>query len=81
MLNDGREVAIKVLRPGMEPVLRGDVANLKLFALALKGRLPVDYYPVFCELERALDGELDFLNEAQSAQKVGDLTSSPFKGV
>lgn len=73
-----------MLRPDMEPVLRGDVANLKLFALALKGRLglkcgvlgrnrlPVDYYPVFCELERALDGELDFLNEAQSAQKVGE---------
>jgi len=38
--------------------------------LALRGRLPVDYYPVFCELERALDGELDFLSEAQSALKV-----------
>ncbi|CAK9039528.1 unnamed protein product [Durusdinium trenchii] len=70
VLNDGREVAIKVLRPHMEPVLRGDVANLKLFALTLRGRLPVDYYPVFCELERALDGELDFLSEAQSALKV-----------
>ncbi|CAE7463520.1 unnamed protein product [Symbiodinium necroappetens] len=53
----------------MEPVLRGDIANLKVFALAARGRLPVDYYPVFCELERALDGELDFLNEAQSAMK------------
>lgn len=70
VLNDGREVAVKVLRPNMEPVLRGDIANLKLFALTLRGRLPVDYYPVFCELERALDGELDFLSEAQSAQKV-----------
>ncbi|CAE7650860.1 unnamed protein product [Symbiodinium microadriaticum] len=70
VLNDGREVAIKVLRPNMEPVLRGDIANLKVFALAARGRLPVDYYPVFCELERALDGELDFLNEAQSAMKV-----------
>lgn len=70
VLNDGREVAVKVLRPNMEPVLRGDIANLKVFALTLRGRLPVDYYPVFCELERALDGELDFLNEAQSAQKV-----------
>ncbi|CAE7784296.1 ubiB [Symbiodinium pilosum] len=69
VLNDGREVAIKVLRPNMEPVLRGDIANLKVFALAARGRLPVDYYPVFCELERALDGELDFLNEAQSAAK------------
>jgi len=70
VLNDGREVAVKVLRPNMEPVLRGDIANLKVFALAARGRLPVDYYPVFCELERALDGELDFLNEAQSPRKV-----------
>lgn len=70
VLNDGREVAIKVLRPNMEPILRGDIGNLKLFALALKGRLPVDYYPVFCELERALDGELNFQNEAQSALKI-----------
>jgi len=30
----------------------------------------VDYYTVFCELERALQGELDFLSEAQSAVKV-----------
>lgn len=70
VLNDGREVAIKVLRPNCEGVLRGDIANLKLFATLLRGRLPVDYYPVFCELERALDGELNFLNEAQSTQKV-----------
>eukprot|EP00439_Symbiodinium_sp_Y106_P012860 s4695_g1.t2 len=80
VLNDGREVAVKVLRPNMEPVLRGDIANLKVFALAARGRLPVDYYPVFCELERALDGELDFLNEAQSARKdpwsVSDLSNS-----
>ena len=32
--------------------------------------LEVDYYTVFCELERALKGELDFLQEAQSALKV-----------
>lgn len=70
VLNDGRRVAVKVLRPNGEGILRGDIANLKIFALALRGKLPVDYYPVFCELERALDGELDFLAEAQSALKV-----------
>ena len=32
--------------------------------------LEVDYYTVFCELERALQGELDFLAEAQAALKV-----------
>ena len=36
----------------------------------LASALPIDYYTVFCELERALQGELDFLQEAQSALKV-----------
>ena len=30
----------------------------------------MDYYTVFCELERALYGELDFLQESQAALKV-----------
>ena len=32
--------------------------------------LPIDYYKVFCELERTLIYELDFLFEAQATQKV-----------
>jgi len=70
VLNDGREVAVKVIRPDNESILRGDILNLKTFALLLRGRLPVDYYPVFSAMETALDGELNFLNEAQSAMKV-----------
>ena len=69
-LRDGRKVAVKVQRPNCEPKLRGDIANLKSFSKKLASALPVDYYTVFCELERALDGELDFLAEAQAALKV-----------
>jgi aarF domain-containing kinase len=69
-LLDGRKVAVKVQRPNCEPKLLGDIANLKSFSSKLKNALPIDYYTVFCELERALTGELDFLQEAQSAQKV-----------
>jgi len=69
-LLDGRRVAVKVQRPNCEPKLKGDISNLKRFAKALGKALPVDYYTVFCELERALYGELDFLQEAQSALKV-----------
>ena len=69
-LLDGRKVAVKVQRPNCEPKLRGDIANLKSFSQKLASALPVDYYTVFCELERALAGELDFLAEAQAAQKV-----------
>ena len=39
------------------------------FSQKLASALPVDYYTVFCELERALAGELDFLAEAQAAMK------------
>ena len=60
----------RVQRPNCEPKLRGDIANLKSFSKKLASALPVDYYTVFCELERALQGELDFLAEAQSAMKV-----------
>jgi len=69
-LLDGRKVAVKVQRPNAEPKLRGDIANLKSFSKKLASALPVDYYTVFCELERALQGELDFLAEAQAALKV-----------
>jgi predicted unusual protein kinase regulating ubiquinone biosynthesis (AarF/ABC1/UbiB family) len=71
VLVDGREVAVKVQRPSEEPKLRGDIANLKAFAQRFRSSLPVDYYPVFCELEKALANELDFLAEAQSTEKVG----------
>jgi aarF domain-containing kinase len=80
-LLDGRKVAVKVQRPNCEPKLRGDIANLKSFSKKLASALPVDYYTVFCELERALQGELDFLAEAQSAMKVFASVSHTAAGV
>ncbi|CAM9326242.1 unnamed protein product [Choristocarpus tenellus] len=68
VLRDGRTVAVQ--RPAEEPKLRADVANLKAFALRFREALPADYYPVFCELERVLDNELDFRAEAQSMEKI-----------
>lgn len=69
-LLDGRVVAVKVQRPGVEPKLLGDIANLKNFAYVVRELLPVDYYKVFSELERSLIYELDFLHEAQATAKV-----------
>jgi len=69
-LLDGRVVAIKLQRPNVEPKLRGDIANLKRISKALRNSLPVDYYPVFCELGDALENELDFLVEAQAMKKI-----------
>ncbi|CAM9344464.1 unnamed protein product [Chrysoparadoxa australica] len=69
-LLDGRVVAVKVQRPSEEPKLRADLKNLKAFALRFRESLPVDYYPVFTELERALTNELDFRAEAQAMEKI-----------
>jgi hypothetical protein len=59
-----------VQRPGVEPKLLGDIENLKNFALLVGDSLPIDYYKIFCELERTLVFELDFLYEAQATAKV-----------
>ena len=80
-LLDGRRVAVKVQRPNCEPKLKGDIANLKSFSQKLASALPVDYYTVFCELERALQGELDFLAEGQSAMKVYSSVAHTCAGV
>lgn len=48
----------------------GDIKNLKAFAQRFRDALPVDYFKVFSELEKALADELDFLAESQSMEKV-----------
>lgn len=58
VLLDGRTVAVKVQRPGVEPKLLGDIANLKYFAKIVADALPIDYYKIFCELERTLNYEV-----------------------
>jgi len=74
-LLDGRVVAVKVQRPNVEAKLLGDIANLKQFAKIVADSLPIDYYKVFCELERTLKFELDFLYEAQATAKVASAVS------
>jgi aarF domain-containing kinase len=69
-LLDGRVVAVKVQRPGIEGKLLGDISNLKNFAKAIADFLPIDYYKIFSEIERTLGDELDFLKEAQATLKV-----------
>lgn len=72
-LKDGREVAVKVQRPGIEKTMRSDVHILYTIARAVEGRLDVPglYTPVEIvqEFETALTGELDFLQEAQAAAR------------
>jgi aarF domain-containing kinase len=68
----GREVAVKVQRPGIESKLMGDIANLKAITRAFRDTptLPLDYYTVFCELEKQLSAEFDFVAEAVAMDRI-----------
>ena len=74
VLKDGREVAVKVLRPGVERDIAKDVALLETGA-ALVERLWADGRrlkprEVVAEFARHLDHELDLMREAASASQL-----------
>jgi ubiquinone biosynthesis protein len=73
-LKDGREVAIKVLRPGVEAQIARDVALLRMMAGLLErvwadGRR-LKPREVVAEFERHLEDELDLLREAANASQL-----------
>ncbi|MBI5612107.1 MAG: ubiquinone biosynthesis regulatory protein kinase UbiB [Gammaproteobacteria bacterium] len=70
-LHDGTEVAVKVLRPGIEPVIERDLDLLYVLA-----RLALRYWPdarrlrpldVVDEYSKTIHGELDLMREAANA--------------
>ena len=74
VLPDGREVAVKILRPGIEPIINHDIALLDVGAgllerwwadgKRLKPRL------VVAEFNKYLHDELDLMREASSASQL-----------
>jgi ubiquinone biosynthesis protein len=73
-LPDGREVAVKVLRPGIHDVIVGDLALLDV-AAGLIEKLWADGKrlrprEVVAEFEKHLNNELDLLREAASASQL-----------
>jgi len=74
VMHDGREVAVKVLRPGVEKAIAKDVALLQT-AAALSERLwsearRLKPREVVAEFERHLGEELDLLREAANASQL-----------
>jgi len=74
-LHDGTEVAVKVLRPGVEAAIARDLALLETGA-GLVERLWVDGRrlrprEVVAEFARHLDEELDLMREAANASQLG----------
>ncbi len=69
-LGDGTPVAVKVLVPGIEEVVAGDLAALRVVAPALREAWPrLDFEPLAQELTRTLRIELDLDAEAASAER------------
>jgi len=74
-LHDGTEVAVKVLRPGVEAAIARDLALLET-AAGLAERLLIDGRrlrprEVVAEFARHLDEELDLMREAANASQLG----------
>ncbi len=74
VLLDGREVAVKLQRPGIEQVIRSDVHILYTLAQIVEGRasLPGMYTPtaIVKEFDDAITLELDFLQEARASARM-----------
>ncbi len=73
-LNDGREVAVKVLRPGMLDVIEDDLALLRTLArwverLSLDGKR-LKPREVVAEFDNYLHDELDLVREAANAAQL-----------
>lgn len=73
-LHDGTEVAIKVLRPGIEDILRRDLALLEILA-----HLAIRYWPdakrlrpldVVNEYNKVVHDEMDLMHEAANASQL-----------
>jgi aarF domain-containing kinase len=77
-----REVAIKCQRPSIESKLMGDIANLKAISKAFRNveALPLDYYTVFCELEKSLSDEFDFVAEAVAMERIYQAITTDING-
>jgi ubiquinone biosynthesis protein len=73
-LHDGREVAVKILRPGIAPVIDHDIALLKVLAGLLEKvsedgrRLKVRQ--VVAEFDKYLHDELDLMREAANCSQL-----------
>ncbi|KAL7537658.1 hypothetical protein ACHAWF_005865 [Thalassiosira exigua] len=78
-----KEVAVKVQRPSIESKLMGDIANLKQVAKTFQDTdaLPLDYYTVFCELEKQLADEFNFLAEAVAMDRIYETVTRDENGL
>lgn len=70
-LHDGREVAVKVQRPGIAELVSLDLDLLELFVRALARDLPpIDLDTILSETRAMVEAELDYVREAALTRRV-----------
>ena len=68
---DGRDVAVKVQYPGIDRVIETDLRNIALLVRILARIEPnFDFRVVMAELNKNVPGELDFVREGKSSERV-----------
>jgi ubiquinone biosynthesis protein len=71
---DGREVIVKIVRPGLEQAIQEDFGFLKAAAEWLEARSPAmaafHAWRIVCDYEQVLLGELDLLQEAANTTRM-----------
>ncbi len=74
-LQDGREVAVKVQYPDIEDIIRTDLANMRRVCRVYEyfDPQPIELLPLLTELTTHLSYELDFVREADCAERVREL--------
>ncbi len=74
-LQDGRAVAVKVQYPDIEDIIRTDLANMSRVCRIYEffDPQPLPLLPLLTELTRHLEMELDFVREADCAERVREL--------
>lgn len=72
VLEDGREVAVKIQRPGLPDIIELDMTLMRLFIDSISHLLPpTDLPTILDEIERSVRSELDYRAEARAMRKVG----------
>lgn len=77
VLRSGKEVAVKVQRPGIRKIINDDLANLNELALLVDNYTQIGKQYIFEEIikqfKKTLYLELDFLKEAQNMERLKDI--------
>jgi ubiquinone biosynthesis protein len=67
----GRDVAVKVLYPGVERSVAIDLRMTKLALWLFNPLVPPNLMSVYEQLARSLRGEMDYVREGQAAERIG----------